>query len=362
MKIHICYEFEEKHGGGGTSVLENLRNSFIEMDSYSEDPQNADIILFNSFHAINDIINLKLKFPEKVFVHRIDGPMGVYNSPLDLRDEYVFILNKYIADATIFQTEWSKKACQIIGLNTNNQPSKTIINAPDREIFNPVARKYISTDKFKIFYASWSYNINKGFDTLHWIDKNFNWDEYDFNFAGRTAYPFQNINELGSLSKSEIAYQLKNSHLFLFASKFDPCSNSLAEAIATGIPVLCYNGGGSPELLPKNALTYSYDHEIPEALERIKQDYESFSSLQPYYDFQVMVQAYTNFFEGALLSRGKTKDFNILHSLIMQMRVLTIKLLNKSPILSRSHGLLTGKYQKKLKIQHLNRKILNEKR
>ncbi|MEC7275461.1 MAG: glycosyltransferase, partial [Bdellovibrionota bacterium] len=253
MKISICYEFKENHGGGGTSVLENLRNYFIKNDLYVNNKAKADIIIFNSFHSINEIINLKRKYPKALFIHRVDGPMGVYNTPLDLRDEFVFLLNKYIADATIFQTQWSKKACELLGLNTFNQPTQTIINAPDSSIFKRKERALIPNQKLKIFYSSWSTNINKGFDTLAWLDKNLNWERYEFNFAGRTKIPFVNIKNMGSLTKKEIAEELYSSHVFLFASKFDPCSNSLAEAIATGIPIISFDGGGSPELLPEKS-------------------------------------------------------------------------------------------------------------
>ena len=363
MKVFICYEFEENHGGGGTSVLENLRNYFIENELYTSSPKDADIILFNSFHSIQNIINLKQKFPKALFIHRIDGPMGVYNTPTDLRDEYVFLLNKYLADATIFQTQWSKKACQIIGLKTEAQPTVTIPNAPDSSIFYPVERHYSSEEKFVIFYSSWSTNINKGFDTLNWIDKNLDFSKYKFIFAGRAEKKFQNIKKVGKLNKQEIAKQLESSHAFLFASKFDPCSNSLAEAIATGIPVICFDGGGSPELLTNKTYTYQQNEEISNLLDNLRNNYpDVVQRFTPTYTFKMMTYAYTQFLENCLNSNIRRKPFTFRQFLKLKLKITMIKLLSKHNLLSKTYGLITGKYQKKRDIQLDNRKILNEQR
>lgn len=361
MKVYICYEFDQKHGGGGTSVLENLREYFKKNELYTSNPVIADIILFNSFHAMEDVISLKTQFPDKVFVHRIDGPMGVYNSPTDLRDEYVFLLNKYIADATVFQTEWSKKACEKLSLNTDRQQICTIINAPDSSLFTPVEFKYSNQDKLKIFYSSWSTNVNKGFDTLLWLDDHLDWSKYDFCFAGRSEHHFKNIQVLGNLSKKEIVAELKSSHLFLFASKLDPCSNALAEAIATGIPVLCYNGGGSPELLPKNAHTYSCDSQIPRKLSQIANNYDQFAlASSPPQNFEKMTSEYVQFLSTTLENTNQTKKLSVGKKIVLRVKLLTIKVFNKFKILSITHGFMTGKYLVKKTIQSKNRDILND--
>lgn len=361
MKIHICYEFNEQHGGGGTSVIENLRKYFATNDLYTDDPADADIILFNSFQGIDAVIDLKSQYPDKIFIHRVDGPMGIYNSPLDLRDEYVFLLNDYIADATIFQTEWSKKACEILGINPKNQPHITIKNAPDSEIFKVIERSYNQSEKFKIFYSSWSTNINKGFDTLHWVDQNLDWNHYEFNFAGRTEEPFKNINCLGKLSKQELSKQLATSHAFLFASKFDPCSNSLAEAIATGIPIISYYGGGSPELLPKHAFTYKEDEEIIDILQNLKDNYtEITNSISIDYNYSHMMNAYNDFIKKCHSSIPKTKKLTVPKKLGLKVKILTIKILSKFSHTAKLYGVLSGKYQLKLDVQQKNRLILND--
>ena len=61
----------------------------------------------------------------------------------------------------------------------------------------------------------------------------------------------------------EIAKILKQAQIFLFPSENEACSNTVIEALASGLPVLYHDSGGTPELckidkfgmaLPKNNL------------------------------------------------------------------------------------------------------------
>ncbi len=90
MKINIVYNISDAPTGGGNQFLRALAESFRRSGHYTETPEQAQCILFNSHHCIAEVLELKKRFPEKVFVHRVDGPMRLYNSPSDNRD---FITN-----------------------------------------------------------------------------------------------------------------------------------------------------------------------------------------------------------------------------------------------------------------------------
>lgn len=75
MKINIVFEFKDGPWGGGNQFLKALKDQFTKKNKYIKDPAGADIILFNSHHNLFKVILLKLKFPDKKFVHRIDGPI-----------------------------------------------------------------------------------------------------------------------------------------------------------------------------------------------------------------------------------------------------------------------------------------------
>ena len=78
----------------------------------------------------------KKSFPKAKFIHRIDGPMRLYNDLSDPRDQQVYFANETFADATIYQSEWSKDKNLEMGLQPNAL-NATIQNCADDKIFFP---------------------------------------------------------------------------------------------------------------------------------------------------------------------------------------------------------------------------------
>ena len=76
MKVPIFYRFTEGPWGGGNQFLKALREYFINRGCYVESPKEADVILFNSHHKLKSVLRLKRKYPQKIFVHRVDGPIS----------------------------------------------------------------------------------------------------------------------------------------------------------------------------------------------------------------------------------------------------------------------------------------------
>mgnify|MGYP006412637663 CR=1 FL=1 len=103
MKINICYPIKETPHGGANQFLKALKKIFIGKEIYAETSE-ADIILFNSHHNIEELMGTKSIFPNKIYVHRVDGPMRLYNNMNDNRDFIVYKLNS-MASATIFQSQ-----------------------------------------------------------------------------------------------------------------------------------------------------------------------------------------------------------------------------------------------------------------
>lgn len=57
------------------------------------------------------------------------------------------------------------------------------------------------------------------------------------------------VSYLGDLPRHEVALVLRENHLFLHPSWFDPCPNAVVEALASGLPVLHTRNGGTRELV-----------------------------------------------------------------------------------------------------------------
>ena len=108
MKIHILLKIVNGPYGGSHQFLRALKKYFIKKGVYEDDPKKADIILFNSCQNMTKTAKIKLKYFNKIFVHRIDGPIRLYNNMCDKRDLVTNMGNELIADGTIFQSKWQE--------------------------------------------------------------------------------------------------------------------------------------------------------------------------------------------------------------------------------------------------------------
>ena len=71
---------------------------------------------------------------------------------------------------------------------------------------------------------------------------------------------------LEPLPSAQLAEELRRHDVFVTGSRADPCSNSLLEALHSGLPALALHDGGHPELIGKGGETF---REFPEALDKL---------------------------------------------------------------------------------------------
>ncbi|MCK4818595.1 glycosyltransferase family 1 protein, partial [bacterium] len=226
MKINILYKFVGGPWGGGNQFLKSLKKYFTNKGCYVENPQDADVILFNSHHELLPILKLKRKYPEKIFIHRVDGPVFyIRGSDLEI-DRIIFDINKYIADGTIFQSEWSRNKNYELGMRKNNFET-IIMNAPDPDLFYPQKNKKLprGNEKIKLIATSWAPNIKKGFDIYEFLDDNLDFGRYEMTFVGRSPIKFKQIQHVPPQPSGELAEVLRQQDIFITASRNDPCSN-----------------------------------------------------------------------------------------------------------------------------------------
>lgn len=119
IKIHILKELFDSPFGGGNQFLKALKKSFIKKGIYEENPEKADVYLFNSHHNIKKLLRLKLKHKKKLIIHRIDGPLYVVRGQYLEVDYEIYELNNLIADGTVFQSEWSKRKNDLLNFKKN---------------------------------------------------------------------------------------------------------------------------------------------------------------------------------------------------------------------------------------------------
>jgi len=249
IKINILYNFQKGPWGGANQFLKALRREFQKMGIYEKDPNKAQCILFNSHHNVENLLILKLKNPQKIFIHRVDGPISEYRNKDFEIDKMIYFFNDLIADGTIFQSDWSKKENFRLGMKKNMYET-TIANAPDPDIFNKRNKiKFDDARKIKLISISWSPNWNKGFKIYQFLDENLDFSRYKMTFIGNSPLKFKNIEWIKPVDSKKLAEYLKRHDIYIVASKNDPCSNSLIEALNCGLPAVALNDGGHPEIV-----------------------------------------------------------------------------------------------------------------
>lgn len=281
MAVSIWHKFVIPPWGGGNQFLLALKKSM------SNNNLNVQENIINEYtkacliNAISFDLNKfkdahKKRHPKTI--HRVDGPVFLIRGWDKEKDDICFnIINKQYASSTVVQSRWMLKKIMELGYDINNPV--VICNASDPYIFNRNNKMSFSLDrKIKLVSTSWSNNIRKGRDVYSWIDDNLDWNKFEYTFIGNIDGSFKHIKRIGPVNSDILAETLKQNDIFITASRNDPCSNSLIEALSCGLPSLYFNDGGHPEIVNKGGLPFNSVDEIPCQLEKIVNNYDNFQS------------------------------------------------------------------------------------
>lgn len=283
MKIHILYPFVDGPWGGANQFLKAIRNYFNSINLYTEDENEADIVLFNSSPSallllLSKVKKLKEQNPNLVVISRIDGPVFFIRDRNIFIDKAFYKFNDSFCDGTIFQSNWSREKNYFLGMSKNNFET-TVLNAPNPKIFNKDDKiVFNKSEKVKLISTSWSSNWKKGFDAYLWLDENLDFNKYEMIFVGNSPIKFKNIVHKKPMDSETLAQELKQHDIFITASQSDPCSNSLIEAIHCGLPAVGLDDGGHTEIISDAGEVFNNKEEIPKLLEKIVNNYKLYQS------------------------------------------------------------------------------------
>lgn len=326
IKLYLSINKNQNLKGGGFNFLNYLEHKLRKKKNISKSLSKSNIVLINSHHNFLKNFFIKLFFPSRVFIHRIDGPISKYAAKNDYRDYLVELLNSYIADATIFQSTWSfnKKKFK----STKN--FTVIHNTADKRFYNYKRSKKI---KNSIVISSWSNNINKGFKYYLFLDKNLNFNKYRVSFIGNSPVKFKNIKVYKPLGSKKLAKLMLRHQIYITASKNDPCSNSLIEALELKLPSIVLKSGGHIELLNKRGLYFINQKDLLNKINLIFKNYNIFFKRFKKNDTGT-VKKYNDYF-AFILNKFSKNDLNVKKiDIFVLIRViilyLFIKLRNKN--------------------------------
>ena len=274
--LAIFHEFLPPPYGGGNQFLLALRRKFESLGWRTE----ANTIslttracLYNSFNFDFDRLR-RFQRPGCRMVHRVDGPIGAYRGFDDGTDARIWQINHELADATVFQSHYSLREHLELGLTFTNPV--VIANAADPAIFHSRGRRPFDRGrKIRLISSSWSDNPNKGAPFLRRLEEKLDWSRFSYTFVGRSQVPFARIRLIDPVPSPEVAELLRGHDIFIAASRNDPCSNSVIEALTCGLPCLYVDSGGHPELVGEAGFPFTSEEEAVARLDQLVQEYEA---------------------------------------------------------------------------------------
>jgi glycosyltransferase involved in cell wall biosynthesis len=262
---------------------------------YEENIEKADVILFNSHQWLKKAMEIKKRFPSKIFIHRIDGPLRTYRPKEAFFDKLIFKANRFVADGTVWQSKWSQRENKKL-FKYQCQNETVIYNAPNEKIFNKQDKSLFNkNNKIKIIAVSWSVNFLKGFDIYKFLDENLDFKKYQMLFVGRSPVRFKNIKMVEPVKQEDLAKILKENDIFITASKIESCSNALIEALSCGLPCLAFNSSSNPEIVGRGGELFSNEKDLLFKMDKIVNNYSNYQKNLPTFYLNKIARDYFNF-------------------------------------------------------------------
>tara|TARA_X000000368_G_C23055472_1_gene723638 strand:- start:1731 stop:2780 length:1050 start_codon:yes stop_codon:yes gene_type:complete len=347
MKISIGTNIKEGPWGGGNLFAINLalyleKNGYKVVNNLLDD--DIDIILIteprktsesSAFTHLDVQKYIKYTKKDSLIAHRINE--------CDERKDTKYV-NKYLIEAnktsdyTIFVSQWLKDLYIQQGIGTKEK--HVIYAGANKEIFNNTAfTPWDKNHKLKIVTHHWGANWNKGFETYKKIDELLDdklWkNKIEFMYIGNLpkGFTFNNVNVVKPLSGKELSEKIKENHLYITGSIFEPSGNHHIEGAQCGLPVLYLNSGGTPEYCNGYGLVFD-ETNLEEKIFEMMSDYDEYvKKLRKYrFNSEKMCSDYESLFlkmfnnkEDILQSRSLDLKKSIIEKMYYQYKIKKMK-------------------------------------
>ncbi len=219
---------------------------------------NSDIHILNAGFHSSIWENFQPKQKNRVIV-RLDGvgidSEGIYVEKV--RSKLINIINK--GSSIVYQSKFSQNCFNNM---YDSLPTGNIIYNGVSEMLNEDSRLINILEKLKLQFKDGFFTVAGRFSNrkrIYQITKEF--DKFDLgnlvvlsNVPDNLKYKNEKIIYLGMINPDMARRIISNSIGLIHFDRYDWCPNIVVAAIHDGIPVICSNYGGTPEIVGKNGL------------------------------------------------------------------------------------------------------------
>ncbi|CAM2057406.1 hypothetical protein DSUL_150070 [Desulfovibrionales bacterium] len=232
------------------------------------------------------------------------------------------------ADHTIFISDFLRDLHLSNGLKTLDN---TVIRiGVNRGTFHPNSyQRWDGMEKLKLISHHWSGNWMKGFDIYQHLDDMLarpEWkDKLHFTYLGNlpSNFQFKNATYLTPVNQTETAAILRQHHVYITASYFEPAGLHHAEGAMCGLPVLYRKSGALPEYNRSFGLGFT-DETFEDTLCRMYTEYTRWADAVQNYPADAedrMCREYYNLFTNLVACAPELRRHR---SLRRQLRAFTV--------------------------------------
>tara|TARA_B100000614_G_scaffold262915_1_gene301227 strand:- start:44763 stop:45674 length:912 start_codon:yes stop_codon:yes gene_type:complete len=184
-------------------------------------------------------------------VYRIDGMY--YDTERDKMNKGIK-KNIQFGDGIVFQSNFSKEMCTRM-LKCQARQSAVIANGMDQSVFAGMKKDY-SGELVFVSAAHWRPNKRPGTIAHAFLESGL--DNARLVFIGdvepRKQVKHAKIQYAGTKNRKDIIELYKQAHYMIHICHIDSCPNSVVEGLSAGLPVVCNNIGGTPELVGSSGI------------------------------------------------------------------------------------------------------------
>ena len=277
MKIYINRQPKYGPWGGGAKTVNKLAERLLSNGHtvvYRLE-ENIDFIFCfdprpNSFgENINHLYAYKNLFPKVKIIQRV-GDVGTHGKP-ELTSMVKYCLNN--SDYFIFPSAWSREYVKHSGENY-----KVIPNGPMPEFYKNRSNRNTLPPTPRIVTHHWSTNSRKGFNTYKKFDDFCQQSgEFEFHYIGQVPDGVSYKNQTSPVSADDLVEMLPKYDIYLTASEEEAGANHVLESLASGLPVVYKENGGSiPEYCHISGKEYSDFSSMISALRHVRDNYKDY--------------------------------------------------------------------------------------